>query len=808
MDRAALRIVMTVDNGVVGDSRVIKSARSAREAGYDVLVIGYGTTQPDIAGVDALLVPGKPAQRESSVLRWALRNVAMDPGDIRAYRARAREQSAVRRVVSRATVAVRWRLNRFAGYGPRELDQTYRLAAKSQRLADRWGVWEHLDPHVAGLNRGIVEALVDAEPDIIHVHDYRTLPAAAAARTELERRGRTVRIVYDAHEYVPGLNEIGENRLRAATMIESRNIDVADAVISVSDALALRMQRDHGLPEVPTVVVNAPVASSSRAPGRNLRQRLGLGDDVALLVYSGSVGGSRALTHLVDVMAMLPEVHVALVVSHPTSNVMEALKERATERGVLDRFHLTRYVRPEHLVEFLSGADIGLVPLRHTENVQDSLPSKTYEFLAAGLPQVVSDQRELAAFVKATGIGESFEADSADDMARAVEAVLGDLQRYRAAITEELKSHWTWDAQAVKLVAVYDRLATGLHNPPKTRAGGVHGARVEGDPGQVSSFPTPPAGRPSLAVGAADPGSPSADWAAQLENAMTFGRAGELPIADQEIGDPEFIEALLSHLCGGFSHVLLESGRTVTGASTQPLSIGQQVERLEEAGVLVGQVFHADDLDERNPPERVYEIVETAKWLGLPRFVTSPELRASIPGSIWVPMVVEPSSVTDRRAILSDRVPVVLFAGSAGTESGSALRKLDEQGVIELLLVEAATASTLARLRRLADVFVDDLDRQGYGLEALEALAAGTLVIGRVGDEIRGAIDDDVPIMETVPCDLESRIREVVEEPERARQIAEKGPDFVKRWHLGDATRSVLQAFFGTAEGLVDSKTA
>ena len=51
--------------------------------------------------------------------------------------------------------------------------------------------------------------------------------------------------MYDAHEYVPGLNEIGENRLRAATMIESRNIDVADAVISVSDALALRMQLAH-----------------------------------------------------------------------------------------------------------------------------------------------------------------------------------------------------------------------------------------------------------------------------------------------------------------------------------------------------------------------------------------------------------------------------------------------------------------------------------------------------------------------------------------------------------------------------------
>ena len=38
------RVVMLVDNGVEGDSRVQKTARSAAEAGWDVTLLGCSTT--------------------------------------------------------------------------------------------------------------------------------------------------------------------------------------------------------------------------------------------------------------------------------------------------------------------------------------------------------------------------------------------------------------------------------------------------------------------------------------------------------------------------------------------------------------------------------------------------------------------------------------------------------------------------------------------------------------------------------------------------------------------------------------------
>lgn len=798
MDRSTVRIAMTVDNGVIGDSRVIKSARSAREAGYDVVVLGYGTGQPDIEGVDVRLFPGLPPKRETSVARWALRNLAMDPGDMRAYRARPR-RTGPSGFAERAVVAARWRLNRFAGYGPRELQRIYDAAEKSDPLAERWGIWEHLDPHVANLNRGIVGALVDAEPDIIHVHDYRTLPTASRARYELLRRGRQVRVVYDAHEYVPGLNEIGEKRLRAARLIESRNITTADAVVSVSDALAARMQADHALPELPTVVVNAPATPARRVPGRGLRDRLGLGTDVPLLVYSGSVGSSRVLTHTVDILPLLPTAHVVLVVSHPTSNVMEPLKQRAAELGVLDRFHVTRYVLPEYLVDFLGGADVGLIPLRHTDNVQDSLPSKTYEFLAAGLPQVVSDQRELAAFIRGTGVGEVFEADSAQQMAQAVSAVLSDPERYRGAITAGLKQEWTWESQAVKLIGLYDDLACTLDNPPR-QGPAAAGAGADEAPAEArpERFPEVPTGRPSLAVGGTNRDGQATALAHLVEAGQSFG-GGNADLRVPNGADADFTDDLTRHLRDSFTHVLLESGATLTGGVAQPVVVCHQVEALEAGGVLVGQLFHGDDLSPGPTlaPERVYEVLETARWLGLPCFVTSPALLEQLPRARWLPMAIAPDPLAERREILSDAVATVLCHPSLKDqpEITRVLRELADDGVIELLEIESASEQTMARIRRLTDVYVDTVSDDGYSAPACHAMAAGCLVLGRVGAAVRRAVEAEVPVVEVDACTVGEKLRELVAEPDRFRAVAAAGPGYIRQMHDGRAARQILTTY-------------
>jgi glycosyltransferase involved in cell wall biosynthesis len=112
------------------------------------------------------------------------------------------------------------------------------------------------------------------------------------------------------------------------------------------------------------------------------------------------------------------------------------------------------------VVDYLSAADIGLIPIHHWPNHEIALITKFFEYSLARLPIVVSDVKTMAETVRSTGQGEVFRAQDVDDFARAVRAVLADPKRYRAVYDapDSPLPGWTWEAQAAKLDAIYREL--------------------------------------------------------------------------------------------------------------------------------------------------------------------------------------------------------------------------------------------------------------------------------------------------------------------------------------------------------------
>ncbi len=121
--------------------------------------------------------------------------------------------------------------------------------------------------------------------------------------------------------------------------------------------------------------------------------------------------------------------------------------------------HALPFVPHWQVVDFLSAADVGLIPIHHWPNHELALITKFMEYAHARLPIVVSDVETMAAKVRETGQGEVFRAQDTDDFVRAVTAVLTAPARYRAAYdTPGLLDAWTWPAQAEVLDGVYRRL--------------------------------------------------------------------------------------------------------------------------------------------------------------------------------------------------------------------------------------------------------------------------------------------------------------------------------------------------------------
>ncbi|GLW45659.1 hypothetical protein Stsp02_13210 [Streptomyces sp. NBRC 14336] len=503
------RIVMLVDNGVHGDSRVQKEARSAAESGWDVVLLGRArgkkgeTWQIGSAEVRLIPVPGPMARRRHEYRRAVLRSpLAYRPGPLAEYRrqrvkawradlsirlilarqegsAPARLWLTVPRLTARLTypwVKLRHRRTRALDKRRKEMDaplDRFTTAFWLRTMGDR--SWRRLDPHLWDIELAFGKVVDALEPDIIHANDFRMLGVGARAKLRAGARGRDVRLVWDAHEYLPGIKPWSPHpRWHVAQCGHEREYARhADAVTTVSETLAHMLQERHGLGERPTVVLNAPEAEipSEQAgePVPDLRELCGVGPGVPLAVYSGSAAPQRGLDIMVESLPLLPEVHTAFVVLNPESGYLRSLRARAEELGVDGRLHMVPYVPHYQVARFLSAADVGVIPIHHWPNHEIALITKFFEYSHARLPLVVSDVRTMGATVTRTGQGEVFRAEDLEDYVRAVKSVLGDAERYRAAYDAPgLLDTWTWEAQAEVLDGVYARLAA--ERAPGTRA--------------------------------------------------------------------------------------------------------------------------------------------------------------------------------------------------------------------------------------------------------------------------------------------------------------------------------------------------
>ncbi|WP_038841106.1 glycosyltransferase family 4 protein [Salinispora arenicola] len=497
---------MLVDNGVNGDSRVQKAARSAAEAGWEVILLGRSpvaeerTWQLGQAQVRLLSMSNPLARRRHefrrSWLRWPL---AYPPNgvarhrqqSVKAWQADLAVRGAQLAVADPATPRLRLRrqalrveqlavrLTRTWVSGRHWMLTQARVRRRFRHPWDRaytlfWqtlkgdGAWRRLEPGLWDYELAYGPVVDELRPDLVHANDFRMLGVAARAKVRAAADGRDIQVVWDAHEFLPGLKPWQDNArwLPAHRAHEREYAPYADAVVTVSDGLAELLVREHGLVDTPEVVLNAPAAGSEDldpdAPVPDLRAGCGIGPDVPLLVYSGAAARQRGLDIMVEALPQLPGVHAALVVNRPNGPYMAKVRATAARLGVADRVHVLPYVAHWQVVPFLAGADAGIIPIHHWPNHEIALITKFFEYSHARLPLVVSDVKTMADTVRSTGQGEVFRAEDVADYVRAVTAVLAEPDRYWAAYDRPgLLESWTWEAQAEVLDAVYRRLLSG-----------------------------------------------------------------------------------------------------------------------------------------------------------------------------------------------------------------------------------------------------------------------------------------------------------------------------------------------------------
>ena len=283
---------------------------------------------------------------------------------------------------------------------------------------------------------------------VIHFHDPELLPLGLVLRL----LGRNV--IYDAHEWVrgsttsrpylnPRLAHVLASAIGGLEWVASR---VLTHVVAATPFIASLYKADNV-----TVIANYPDLGELS----DVRAALD-GRDPACGVYVGGINegrcGSAMIAAVPKARAVDPRIH--LVMGGPLEDGLHPeVVEGIEYRGVLSR--------PE-VVKVNQEASFGLALLRPLPNYIDSLPTKFFEYLAVGIPAVVSRSTTIvAAIVEEVGCGLIVDGEDSDQVAAAMVQLAADPERTRLMGERgaaAVRDRYTWSAEAVKLVALYDRI--------------------------------------------------------------------------------------------------------------------------------------------------------------------------------------------------------------------------------------------------------------------------------------------------------------------------------------------------------------
>jgi glycosyltransferase involved in cell wall biosynthesis len=308
-------------------------------------------------------------------------------------------------------------------------------------------------------------------PDVVHCHDFDTLPPGWLwAKTH--RRP----VIYDAHEYY---TELQRPRLRglagkvllpliaAAEQALSRS---AAAVVTVDERIARRYRNRRVV-----VIGHYPPVGFAASPSDSPSPSLSLGGRGAGgagggggggagggggVVYAGRFSTDRGMVVMAEALQRLAAQGL-----RPRLRLLGTWTSQVEERafwqamaGLEDQVEMAGWVPFEQVATQLAAADVALAVLQPIERYTVALPVKLFEYMACGLPVVVSDFPANRAVVAGSECGILVDPTDASAVADAMARLLSDpaeARRLGANGRRAFETQYNWSALELKLLALY-----------------------------------------------------------------------------------------------------------------------------------------------------------------------------------------------------------------------------------------------------------------------------------------------------------------------------------------------------------------
>lgn len=295
--------------------------------------------------------------------------------------------------------------------------------------------------------------------DVLHCHDYKMLLLGSAVK----KQKPDIKLVYDAHEFLSGWPYYKEikglvNRIKGRIVwgwfakAEAKNINNADAIITVSHSIAEAMEKRFRLKNKIEVIRNIPLKTDIKNDGY-LHRHFNLTCEAKIVVHTGNLYHSeKRINMLMKAARHFKHVHFVFI---GDSDKIKSLAEKNKDSKV----HFHNYAGWKTLSNMISSAHFGIVHTWQPGWLSHwlSLPNRIMEYTAAGIPVICTTQPEFIKFGNRYKHAVYYKGNSLKELVNAISDGLNRYEKLKEnAILASTKI--SWEQEAKKLLTLYSHL--------------------------------------------------------------------------------------------------------------------------------------------------------------------------------------------------------------------------------------------------------------------------------------------------------------------------------------------------------------
>ena len=223
------------------------------------------------------------------------------------------------------------------------------------------------------------------EFDIIHAHDWLTYLAGIAAK---ELTGKPLVVHVHATSYDRGTDDMVDTMVLD---IETRGMQAADRVITVSDLTRNIVINRYGIDPAKVVTVHNAVDFSGR---EDIKVERGIKDKV--VTFLGRITFQKGPEYFIEAAAkVLKRTKNVRFVMAGSGDMMQRAIRQVARLGISDRFHFTGFLRGQEVQKMFALSDVYILP-----SVSEPFGISPLEAMRSNVPSIISHQSGAAEVLK------------------------------------------------------------------------------------------------------------------------------------------------------------------------------------------------------------------------------------------------------------------------------------------------------------------------------------------------------------------------------------------------------------------------